>query len=384
MLDDEYLIGDKEDAAPAPKAKAKAKVRAKRQPKRAQATPTSTPAVGTQQSSQQPDSAQLPTGDSQVMSQSRRGTTKEQLTVVLEICTLVPEAFTREIKDAKFRSSVQSLGEFSIQEQASPFPFAFLRTSWDYASAMDAVFGDASSVKNKSSSKTTPGGKQPAEQRQEIIQQDSYDPRLPCVMGFFDRTVRNATDAQLRELMENLKKMQIQRRAARAVLVVKSDDRSTDYVAEGLVLHDLDMIEVSSLSEAGSYVLVAVEAVLKSKNKKTATGEFHHRAEGCKSVPTNVEGIGAMYGNWCSMLMEIPGLGEEMAKVVAENFKTPPLLVSAILQDEARAYGNVLKQLENLLVPQRGKNETRRLGPALANRIVQFFASDDPEEIIAG
>eukprot|EP00392_Amoebophrya_sp_AT5.2_P005101 g5110.t1 len=353
--------------------------------------------------------------------------------VELELGRLVLPSFVREIRDAVFRANLKSLGDFSLRDlnfvassssttSASSLsstdadvPFAVMRTSWDYASQLEKIAFDQ---------------KQECHGHQNANAASTADPRVPCVFGFFDRTDKLGTtgllplngstaaaaasnthnmpsssssssapkgsvDARLEELMHALKCYQAQIRAARAVLLVKSTDRSTDYLAKGLIRYDLDVVEATSLDEAGVYVVLAVEAVFKSKTKKS-TGEFHHRSEGCKSVPVNVEGVGAMFGTWCSMLMEIPGCGEEMAKVVAERWKSLPEFVKAV-EEEAVAGGGagggvasgkgscnaVERELEELAVPIRGKNETRRLGPVLAKRIVQFFASEDSAEIIA-
>ena len=39
--------------------------------------------------------------------------------------------------------------------------------------------------------------------------------------------------------------------------------------------------------------------------------------------------------------------------------------------------------LENLEITVRSKKETRRLGPAISSRIIGFFRSEDPDDIVA-
>ncbi|CAD7931228.1 unnamed protein product [Amoebophrya sp. A25] len=237
-------------------------------------------------------------------------------------------------------------------------PFAVIRSSWDYASHMEKVSGA-------------------------MEQENTRRPacQVPCVIGFLDRTGENRKkpiidDETCAATMTALKEFQAQQGAARAVLVVRNrDSTSTGYLARGLVAYDLDMVEIFSLEEAGAYVCLVLDAIVKSRTKKT-TGEFHNRSEGCKSVPHS-EGRGAMFVNWVSMLMEVPGCGEEMAKVVANRWPSLATLLDAL----ESAVDIVKSEMRELMVPQRGKSETRKLGPVLANRICNFFVSENPAEI---
>lgn len=172
----------------------------------------------------------------------------------------------------------------------------------------------------------------------------------------------------------------------------------------GMVRYGLDAVEVSSVKEAGIYVALAVEAVRKSEREKKLK---LRKGDVCRSVgilggggpgssgPAGVRG--EFYVQWVSMLMEIPGVSEEIAKTVAETYPSLKKLLSDLGGEKgaggASASGQVklvsaaagyncaatTNKLENLEIATRSKKESRRLGPVVAGRIVGFFSGDDPD-----
>merc|ERR1712139_460396 len=91
--------------------------------------------------------------------------------------------------------------------------------------------------------------------------------------------------------------------------------------------------------------------------------------------------------SWVSQLMQVPGVSEEIAKVIAERFPSPGALLAAVAgadKDGSRSAsssssGSDLNTavadafLAELEYPIRGKKCTRRIGPIISRRLFTLF-----------
>jgi len=178
------------------------------------------------------------------------------------------------------------------------------------------------------------------------------DRRVPLVFGYFEFTERAKNekknisendDLQFAAAVGDLVAFAEQHRAVRTVMVMrarpwtfeggndltKDSQRFVRAIARGFVHHQIDVIETHSVKEAACYMTCAIEALLKSKTKKI-TGFFETRGSICKSVTH--AGKGQFFSNWCSMLMEIPGVSEEVAKAIANEFPTVTALTKCAVE----------------------------------------------------
>jgi len=168
---------------------------------------------------------------------------------------------------------------------------------------------------------------------------------------------------------------------ARLFLVLTGEKKASinakiaELLAQALVTMGCNTVEVRTPEQAALYALNCVEAVQKSRGK-TLPSRFKVQGVRCQTIPKDPDD---RLGNvWVSQLMQVQGMSEEMAKVVAERFASPFSMmeaISAAAQEAAEGTeGDTADRfIADLELPIRGKKGTRRLGPVLSRRLFTLF-----------
>jgi len=70
---------------------------------------------------------------------------------------------------------------------------------------------------------------------------------------------------------------------------------------------------------------------------------------------------------WAAQLAQVPGVSEEMARVLSDAYETPALLVDQLERDPV--------VVANLTLYTKSAKGTQRIGPAVSDRLKAFFTS---------
>eukprot|EP00435_Cladocopium_sp_Y103_P014625 s2655_g3.t1 len=103
--------------------------------------------------------------------------------------------------------------------------------------------------------------------------------------------------------------------------------KSAELLAEVLVSLGWNTVEVRTPEQAAMYAINCAEAVVKSRGR-TLPSRFKVQGVRCQTVPKDPDD--RLANTWVSQLMQVQGMSEEMAKVVAERFSSPFAMMEAI------------------------------------------------------
>lgn len=151
--------------------------------------------------------------------------------------------------------------------------------------------------------------------------------------------------------------------------------KNAELLAEVLVSLGWNTVEVRTPQQAAMYAINCAEAVVKSRGR-TLPSRFKVQGVRCQTVPKDPDD--RLANTWVSQLMQVQGMSEEMAKVVAERFSSPFAMMEAISvaaqsAPEGKQEATADRFLSDLELPIRGKKGTRRLGPVLSRRLFTLF-----------
>jgi hypothetical protein len=150
-----------------------------------------------------------------------------------------------------------------------------------------------------------------------------------------------------------------------------------------MLQHGLDVVEVSGLLEAAEYVFQCAAAVAESR-KRRVPSRFKVAGTRCQTIRDPADKLRI---SWVSQLMQVPGVSEEIAKVIAQRYPSPGALLGAVAQADRDARANTASLsvdskvddavseafLAELEYPIRGKKSTRRIGPIISRRLFTLF-----------
>eukprot|EP00916_Digyalum_oweni_P016215 GHVL01026608.1.p1 GENE.GHVL01026608.1~~GHVL01026608.1.p1 ORF type:complete len:273 (-),score=48.78 GHVL01026608.1:793-1611(-) len=145
-----------------------------------------------------------------------------------------------------------------------------------------------------------------------------------------------------------------------------------DYlIANILIQHKINVVEVSNHSQAVDYLCKCAEAVRESFGRKLPS-RFETRGKGCtvirKGVDRNTNEI------WLSQLMQLPGVSEDVAETVAAKHPLPMSLVRMV--NDPKAKDLYVNQMQDEIIHSSLKSTSRRLGQALAERLeIHYYCS---------
>mmetsp|Transcript_127035 Transcript_127035/g.206745 ORF Transcript_127035/g.206745 Transcript_127035/m.206745 type:complete len:306 (-) Transcript_127035:45-962(-) len=157
---------------------------------------------------------------------------------------------------------------------------------------------------------------------------------------------------------------------------------------KALVQHDFGVVELKDAIHASEYVVQCATAVAESRKRRVPS---RFKVAGVRCQTLGSDPADKLRIAWVSQLMQIPGVSEEIAKVVAERYPTPAAVMRAAADaDPAGACaqgsceghpGSVADGFfADLEYPIRGKKGTRRIGPIVSRRIFTLFHPATPAE----
>jgi len=158
------------------------------------------------------------------------------------------------------------------------------------------------------------------------------------------------------------------------------------------LLCGLDIVELHGALEAAEYVAQCAAAVAESR-KRRVPSRFKVAGVRCQTLRDPGDKLRI---SWVSQLMQIPGVSEEIAKVVAERWPSPGALLGAVARagKDARGAGSSSGSaigvdasiadsfLAEMEYPIRGKKCTRRIGPIVSRRVYSLFHPGVSPELV--
>lgn len=190
----------------------------------------------------------------------------------------------------------------------------------------------------------------------------------------------------------------------RVLLVLVGNSRSGAKVqkeqcaalSSGLVRHGVGTVEVRDAQHGAQYVVQCASSVLESRRRRVPS-RFKVAGVRCQTLPKDPQD--KLRLTWVSQLMQIAGVSEEIAKVIAERHPSPLALMEAVARAGAGSAGSAGGReaaeasrapvalaaaadsfLADLEYPIRGKKGTRRLGPVVSRRLFTLFHPATPPE----
>lgn len=156
-------------------------------------------------------------------------------------------------------------------------------------------------------------------------------------------------------------------------------------LATGLVCHGLGVVEVRGAREAAEYVAQCASAVAESR-KRRMPSRFKVAGVRCQTLRDPSEKLRI---SWVSQLMQVPGVSEEIAKIVAERYQSPGALLAAVASavaeagDASRAVTAAAEAfIAEMEYPIRGRKGTRRVGPIVSRRLFTLFHPTEPPDLV--
>merc|ERR1719316_2525239 len=204
--------------------------------------------------------------------------------------------------------------------------------------------------------------------------------RYPAIFIFVGPDDLHSADSPLmkayelaRQLVDNFEPFS---RSQIIIVISRERKRSRPDIMESLarclVKSHVNCVEVSTADGGAGYILQCASAVLESRKRKFPS-RFKTEGERCQTVPRRQENQQLI--TWISQLMQVPGVSEEVAKVIAKRHSSPAALLAAV-NGNPPAKQEFLADLE---VPIRGQKSSRRLGPVLSRRLHSLFSASVQE-----
>lgn len=154
---------------------------------------------------------------------------------------------------------------------------------------------------------------------------------------------------------------------------------------KGLVQHGLGVVELKDASHASEYVVQSAAAIAESRKRRLPS---RFKVAGVRCQTLGNDPADKLRIAWVSQLMQIPGVSEEIAKVIAERYPTPAAVMRAA--SDADPAGTCVRSTSSasladsffadLEYPIRGKKATRRIGPIVSRRVFTLFHPATPAE----
>merc|ERR1712014_97013 len=117
---------------------------------------------------------------------------------------------------------------------------------------------------------------------------------------------------------------------------------------------------------AAQYVVQCAAAIAESR-KRRVPSRFKVAGLRCQTLRDPMDKLRI---SWVSQLMQIPGVSEEIAKVVAERYPSPASILAAVAKSDASTVNIVAEGfVSEIEYPIRGKKSTRKIGPIVSRRI---------------
>ena len=137
----------------------------------------------------------------------------------------------------------------------------------------------------------------------------------------------------------------------------------------------IKIVDISNSDELVDYIYNFNNSILTKDNKSKITF-FDTKPVQTTSLTQN-ENIKNI--TFIKHLMCLPGISERIAIAIVKNYPRIDMLYDIYLTDEYNE-----KEKENLLenIQIIWPNGTKRLGPAMSNKIYKFFMADNPESKI--
>lgn len=204
--------------------------------------------------------------------------------------------------------------------------------------------------------------------------------RFPTIFVFVGPEDFHAADSPLLKSQEFARRLSESSQpfsGSRIIFVVcKGTKRTRPDVMESLVKCllrcSINCVETFSAHAAAEYVLQCTSAVLESRKRKFPS-RFKTEGERCQTVPKTQENQRLI--TWVSMLMQVPSVSEEIAKVIAKRHSSPAAMLAAVNGTPPAKSGF----LEDLEYPIRGQKSTRRVGPVISRRLHSLFSANIQE-----
>eukprot|EP00449_Zooxanthella_nutricula_P047916 CAMPEP_0198591306 /NCGR_PEP_ID=MMETSP1462-20131121/136719_1 /TAXON_ID=1333877 /ORGANISM="Brandtodinium nutriculum, Strain RCC3387" /LENGTH=170 /DNA_ID=CAMNT_0044322863 /DNA_START=9 /DNA_END=518 /DNA_ORIENTATION=- len=132
-------------------------------------------------------------------------------------------------------------------------------------------------------------------------------------------------------------------------------------ISAGLVGQSVGAVEVRDARHAAQYVVQCAASIAESR-KRRVPSRFKVAGVRCQTLPKDPQD--KLRLTWISQLMQVAGVSEEVAKVVAERYPTPIAMIQAVTSAAARGQksGEADSFVADLEVPIRGKKGSRRVG----------------------
>eukprot|EP01071_Lankesteria_metandrocarpae_P002237 Lankesteria_metandrocarpae@DN2175_c0_g1_i1.p1 len=149
---------------------------------------------------------------------------------------------------------------------------------------------------------------------------------------------------------------------------VQQFDTIDEFSAVMAIECEADCVYCIDAAEGAYLVRSAARAIADAASKPPPT-TLTVRPQGI-SGSHSAERYEPLHRIWISQLMQVPGVAEEAAKVIADVYTSPGVLTAAYKEDTTR----VTKTITNLTTASRGG--PRRIGPVAASRLELLFTAE--------
>lgn len=135
-----------------------------------------------------------------------------------------------------------------------------------------------------------------------------------------------------------------------------------DLICRLLISYQVDTVETRDFNESFEYLFKTCNTILNapSYHEFNMFRSSHVLSKNISSTKCGDDDLDIYERIWVNQLMQIPGLGESGATIIAQQYKTPLELINAATSN------HLSKELENMQIPS--SKGHRKLGPVLANR----------------
>ncbi|CAK0821935.1 unnamed protein product [Prorocentrum cordatum] len=148
-------------------------------------------------------------------------------------------------------------------------------------------------------------------------------------------------------------------------------------LAASLVRRGAGAVELEGPGHAAEYAAQCAAAVSESRRRRVPS-RFKVAGARCQTLPRDASA--RLRVTWVSQLMQIPGVSEEIAKVIAEHHPSPAAILGAVASAGASSGSAFLADLE---YPIKGRSGTRKVGPVVSRRVFTMFSPEaEPEHLL--
>jgi len=160
------------------------------------------------------------------------------------------------------------------------------------------------------------------------------------------------------------------------IVTGKLKDKLDEALISLQIERNVQILIHNSIDETVDYIYRLTAAIAEKPYKRTITA-----FEGFCAEAVSRRTPRSLTDSWISQLEQINSVSKTVAESIVEKYPTLFSLVS-IYRSEALTKGEKQNLLADIMVKNPGSNSSRRIGPALSEKIYRLFTEKDPHLIL--